>query len=184
MTGGRTGKVLAVARSPRHTFSKRAEMFVSLVAGVGVEGDAHAGATVKHRSRAAKTPDAPNLRQVHLVHAELFEELAARGFRVQPGELGENITTAGLDLLSLPAGTRLHIGQSAVIELTGLRNPCSQLDKFMPGLMRAVLDRDAAGNLVRKSGVMGIVVADGQTGPGDDIAAELPGGLHRPLQPV
>ncbi len=178
------GVVIAVARSPHHTFSKRAEMFIRLRTGLGVEGDAHMGETVRHRHHRAKDPAAPNLRQVHLIHSELFAELAGKGFRIHPGDFGENITTEGLDLLLLPQGTRLRIGDSAIIELTGLRNPCSQIDRFRPGLMKAVLGRDAAGNLVRKSGVMAIVVAGGQVAPGDPIEVVLPGGPCRPLEPV
>jgi MOSC domain-containing protein YiiM len=157
---------------------------IRLVAGVGVEGDAHLGETVKHRSRVRKDPLAPNLRQVHLLHEELFAELRQRGFDVSPGAIGENVTTRGIDLLALPTGTRLRLGVDAVVELTGLRNPCSQLDDFQPGLMGAVLARDVAGRLVRKSGVMAIVLAGGDVRPGDTIAAELPNGEPRPLEPV
>jgi len=176
--------VLAVAMSADHTFSKRGRERVRLLAGLGVEGDAHAGATVRHRSRVARDPSRPNLRQVHLVHAELFEELAAKGFTVGPGEIGENITTRGLDLLALPAGARLHIGDAAVIEITGLRNPCVQLDRFQPGLMQATLGRDADGGLIRKAGIMGIVIAGGDVGAGDAIRVVLPDGRPRPLAPV
>ena len=136
------------------------------------------------RSRVRKDPTQPNLRQVHLIHAELFDELRAKGFVVAPGELGENITTSGLDLLALPAGTRLYLGASAVVEITGLRNPCIQLDQFQQGLMAATLERDAQGNLVRKAGIMGIVLSEGDIRPGDTIRVEMPAGPHRPLQPV
>src|SRR3954467_13872594 len=151
------GTVVAVAASPTHTMSKPTAGSIRLLAGLGVEGDAHEGETVKHRSRVAADPTQPNLRQVHLIHAELLDELHERGFAVEPGEMGENITTQSVDLLDLSRGTLLRLGQEAMIEVTGLRNPCKQLDRFQPGLMRAVLDRDAAGLLVRKSGVMGIV---------------------------
>ncbi|MGE5596366.1 MAG: MOSC domain-containing protein, partial [Hyphomicrobiales bacterium] len=151
--------VTAVSVSATHTFTKAAAQSIRLVEGLGVEGDAHAGATVRHRSRVQRDPAQPNLRQVHLIHAELHDELRERGFEVGPGAMGENITTRGLDLLALPAGTRLRIGDSAVVQVTGLRNPCAQLDGLQPGLMAAVLDRDAHGNLVRKAGVMGIVVS-------------------------
>ena len=161
--------VVAVSASPHHTFSKRVALSIRLVAGLGVAGDAHLGETVKHRSRVRKDPTAPNLRQVHLVHEELFAELAARGFAVTPGAIGENVTTRGLDLLALPTGTRLRLGADAVVEVTGLRNPCGQLDDFRPGLMAAVLDRDAEGRLVRKSGVMAIVLAGGDVRAGDAI---------------
>ena len=166
--------VEAVSRSPRHNFSKRAELWIKLVAGHGVEGDAHAGVTVKHRSRVARDPLQPNLRQVHLMHAELFDELRAMGFNVGAGELGENITTRGIDLLSLPRGTRLKIGRNAVVELTGLRNPCVQIDRFQSGLLAAVVGRDASGHLIRKTGVMGIVMESGDVQVGDAIAVEIP----------
>ncbi|MBL8708445.1 MAG: MOSC domain-containing protein [Rhodospirillaceae bacterium] len=142
------------------------------------------GETVQHRSRVAKDPSQPNLRQVHLIHAELFDELGAKGFTVQPGEMGENITTRGLDLLSLPDATRLRLGAEAVVELTGLRNPCVQIDRFQKGLMQATLDRDPAGNLVRKAGVMAVVVTGGDVRPGDAIVVILPEGPHRALAPV
>ena len=177
-------RVLAVHRSGSHAFSKHEEEAVTLLAGLGVEGDAHAGTTVKHRSRVARDPGAPNLRQVHLLQAELFDELVERGFAVFPGELGENVTTRGIDLLALPAGTRLRLGADAEVELTGLRNPCSQIDRFQRGLMAAVLDRDAAGALVRKAGVMAVVRQGGVVRPGDHIRAQLPMGVHQPLQPV
>jgi MOSC domain-containing protein YiiM len=176
--------VTAVSRSARHTFSKPTMLTIRLVAGLGVEGDAHLGETVKHRSRVRKDPLAPNLRQVHLLHEELFAELRGHGFDVAPGAIGENVTTRGIDLLALPAGTRLRLGADAVVEITGLRNPCSQLDDFQPGLMAAVLGRDTAGRLVRKSGVMSIVLAGGDVRPGDVIAVELPAGVSRPLEPV
>lgn len=175
--------VLAVHLSPTHSFSKTPARSIRLIAGLGVEGDAHAGEKVKHRSRVARDPAQPNLRQVHLIHAELLDELNARGFTVQPGDLGENITTRGLDLLALPTGTRLVIGD-AVIALTGLRNPCAQLDRFQPGLMQAVLGRDAAGNLIRKAGVMGVVLMGGEVQAGDRIQVRMPDGAHRALQPV
>lgn len=174
----------AVHASALHSFSKFTEASIRLTAGLGVEGDAHAGATVQHRSRVAKTPGAPNLRQVHLLQAELFDELMAAGFAVWPGDLGENITTRGLDLLALPTGTRLHLGADAVVELTGLRNPCSQLDRFQSGLMAATLARDAQGGLVRKAGVMAIVLEGGEVRAGDLIRIERPAGAPRRLEPV
>jgi MOSC domain-containing protein YiiM len=178
------GVVTAVSRSTGHSFSKPTCASVRLLAGLGVEGDAHAGETVKHRSRVARDPAAPNLRQVHLIHAELHDELAGAGFLLAAGEMGENVTTRGIDLLGLPTGARLHLGGRAVVEVTGLRNPCSQLDRFQQGLMQAVLDRDAAGALVRKAGVMGVVIAGGDVRPGDPVRVELPDGPHHPLQPV
>jgi MOSC domain-containing protein YiiM len=176
-----TGRVVAVSNSTAHTFSKDRRGEIRLLAGLGVEGDAHAGTTVKHRSRVARDPHQPNLRQVHLIHAELHDELRGRGFDVAAGQMGENITTAGVDLLGLPVGTRLRLGGEAIVEITGLRNPCAQLDDFRPGLMAAVLDRDEAGNLVRKSGIMGIVIAGGAVKPDDAIAVELPPPPHQPL---
>ena len=176
--------VAAVSRSKTHTFSKPNQKTIQLVAGLGVEDDAHSGITVKHRSRVAKDPTQPNLRQIHLIHAELHDELRAAGFTVSPGQMGENVTTCGLDLLGLPTGTRLHIGPSAVVEVTGLRNPCIQLDGFQPGLMSAVLGRDEPGNLIRKAGVMGIILESGEVKAGDTIRVELPDEPHRPLVPV
>ncbi len=176
--------VLAVSRDAKHRFSKQPCDAIRLISGLGVEGDAHSGTTVQHRSRVARDPTQPNLRQVHLVHAELFDALRAAGFAVAPGQLGENVTTQGLDLLALPPGTRVLLGNDAVVELTGLRNPCVQLNRFQPGLMAAVLDRDAAGDLVRKAGVMGIVLTGGSVRPGDAIRVVFPDPPHRKLLPV
>ncbi|MGJ7512522.1 MOSC domain-containing protein [Variovorax sp. GT1P44] len=180
----RTPYVLAVSRSRSHTFSKEGTSSIRLLEGLGAEGDAHSGETVKHRSRVARNPLQPNLRQVHLVQAELFDELASLGFNISPGEIGENIATKGLDLLALPAGTELEIGSTAVVRLTGLRNPCKQLDAFRKGLKQAVLGSAADGALVRKAGVMGIVLVTGEVAPEDSIAVRLPGGPHRALQSV
>jgi MOSC domain-containing protein YiiM len=176
--------VTSVSRSGRHTLSKPSEGSIRLLAGLGVEGDAHAGDKVKHRSRVARDPSQPNLRQVHLIHAELHDELGAAGFAVAAGQMGENVTTRGVDLLGLPTGARLRLGGEAVVEVTGLRNPCAQLDKVQPGLMAATLDRDADGKLIRKAGVMGIVLRGGEVRPGDPIEVELPPAPHRPLEPV
>lgn len=178
------GTVVAVARSATHTLSKPQEPGIRLLAGLGVEGDAHLGETVKHRSRVARDPTQPNLRQVHLIHAELFEELRAAGFDIAAGQMGENITTSGLDLLGLPEGAHLRLGRAAIIKVTGLRNPCAQLDRIQPGLMKATLDRDADGNLIRKAGIMGVVVAGGDIRPGDPITVALPLPPHRPLVPA
>jgi len=167
-----TGTVIAVSRSPGHTMTKPNQDSIRLLVGLGVEGDAHMGTTV------------PNLRQVHLIHAELIDELEAAGFRLAPGVMGENVTTRGVDLLGLPTATRLRLGADAVVEVTGLRNPCYQLDGLQPGLMKATLDRDADGNLIRKAGVMAIVLAAGDIKPGDAIAVELPAEPHRKLEPV
>jgi MOSC domain-containing protein YiiM len=179
-----SGIVTAVSRSAKHTFSKTNQEKIFLQAGLGVEGDAHLGETVKHRSRVAADPSQPNLRQVHLIHAELHDELQAAGFTVSAGQMGENITTRGIDLLNLPTGTRLSLGDTAVVELTGLRNPCIQLDQLQPGLMAAVLGRDADGKLIRKAGVMGIVIESGEIRPGDLIRIELPPEPHQPLDRV
>jgi MOSC domain-containing protein YiiM len=176
--------VTAVSCSPTHSFSKPNQDCIRLLAGLGVEGDAHLGTKVKHRSRVKKDPSQPNLRQVHLIHAELHDELKASGFDVSAGDLGENVTTRGIDLLSLPAGARLLIGAAAVIEVTGLRNPCVQIDRFRKGLMKAVLGKDDHGNLVRKSGIMGVVLEGGEVKPGDAIRVELPPVPHQPLAVV
>jgi MOSC domain-containing protein YiiM len=173
--------VTSVSRAQRHVFTKPAQPCIRLLAGLGVEGDAHMGATVKHRWVAKKTPQAPNLCQVHLIHAELHEALCARGFDVGPGVMGENVTTRGLDILSLPRGTRLHLGATAIVEVTGLREPCHQLDKCRPGLMEAVLERRANGELIRKCGIMSIVIAGGEVRPGDPILVDLPPEPHEAL---
>src|SRR3979490_3071627 len=176
--------VVAVCLNGEHRFSKTVTPSITLLTGLGVEGDAHAGVTVKHRSRVAKDPTQPNLRQVHLMHEELFDEVRAKGFTVTPGELGENITTSGIDLLALPTGTRLHLGESAVVEITGLRNPCIQIEKFQKGLMAATLEDDADGNLIRTAGIMSMVILEGAVRPGDAIRVEMPAEPHRPLLPV
>jgi len=163
------GSVLAVSLCHGHHFSKTPSLSIRLLTGFGVAGDAHMGETVKHRSRVRKDPTQPNLRQVHLMHAELFDDLRGQGFDIQPGDLGENVTTSGIDLLALPAGTRLHLGASAAVEVTGLRNPCVQIDTFQNGLLAATLDKDDAGNLIRKAGIMSIVLADGDVRPGDAV---------------
>ncbi|MGC0422678.1 MOSC domain-containing protein [Embleya sp. AB8] len=178
------GTVTAVGRSAEHGFTKPNVPDIRLLAGLGVEGDAHLGVTVQHRSRVAVDPTQPNLRQVHLIHAELHEELAAGGFTVAAGELGENVTTRGIDLLDLPTGTRLHLGPDAVVEVTGLRNPCPQINTFQPGLLKALVGRDEAGNIVRKAGVMAIVLTGGEVRAGDPIRVELPAPPHRALERV
>lgn len=179
-----TGSVKAVCRSPIHTFSKPVAERIVLVEGLGVEGDAHAGKTIKHRSRVRQDPSQPNLRQVHLIHSELHDELRAQGFEVAPGQMGENVTTTGVDLLALPEGARLHLGENAVVEVKGLRNPCRQLDGIKKGLMLATIGRDDDGNPVFKTGVMGVVVAGGEIRPGDPIRVELPPQPHVSLGPV
>lgn len=175
------GRVVAVARDGAHRFSKQVTDAVEVVAGLGIAGDAHQGVTVKHRSRARVDPDAPNLRQVHLIHAELLDELRGRGFPVAPGELGENVTTVGIDLLGLPKGARLLVGDAVVLEVTGLRNPCSQIERFRPGLLAAVIDRGPAGEVIRKAGVMAVAVAGGTMRAGDAVRVELPPEPHRAL---
>ena len=176
-------KVISVSRGTQHNFSKAVASSITLIAGEGVEGDAHRGVTVKHRSRVNKDPTQPNLRQVHLIHNELIEMLKQRGFDVAPGVMGENITTSGLNILSLPVGTRLALGE-AEIEITGLRNPCGQLDNYQRGLTAAVLDRDADGNLMRLAGIMAVVVRGGVVKMGDAILVKLPVEPYRALEPV
>lgn len=179
-----TATVAWVGRDAHHHFSKRAALSIRLIAGEGVEGDAHRGVTVQHRSRVAADPTQPNLRQIHLIQGELFEDLTARGFAVQPGDLGENVTTRGIDLLALPTGARLAIGPTVVIELTGLRNPCGQIEAFQKGLLAAVLDRAPDGALIRKAGVMGIIVTGGDISAGDTLTVTLPAEPHQPLERV
>ena len=175
--------ILAVHASPTHSFSKSPQSHIHLLAGLGIAGDAHLGTTVQHRSRIAQDPTQPNLRQV-LIACELFTELAPQGFAVTPGELGENITTSGLDLLTLPRGTLLHLGPEALIEMTGLRNPCAQIDAFQPGLLAAVLPRTPDGILLRRAGVMSVVLHSGTVRPGDPIRITLPPLPHLPLERV
>ena len=180
----KSGSVVAVASSGTHTFTKPLAEAIRLVKGLGVEGDAHLGETVKHRSRVRIDPTQPNLRQVHLIHEELFDEMAQRGHALAPGLIGENITSRGIDLLGLPLGTILEIGPSAKIEVTGLRNPCKQLNEFSAGLTQDLLDKDADGLLIRKAGIMGIVAEGGEVKPGDQIAVLLPPGPHVRLEKV
>ena len=177
-------QVAAVHRKISHEFSKTTVTSIELVAGHGVRDDAHFGVTVKHRSRVAKDPTQPNLRQVHLLHEELFDEVAGLGLQVSPGQMGENITTRGLDLLSLGAGTRLKIGATAVVEITGLRNPCSQIENFQSGLLAAVLGRSADGSLRRKAGVMAIVLQGGWVQADDAIDILYAPIEHTALLPV
>ncbi|MDN4613069.1 MOSC domain-containing protein [Leifsonia sp. F6_8S_P_1B] len=176
-----SARVVSVSRDDEHRFSKPREDEITLVEGLGVEGDAHFGATVQHLSRVRRDPSQPNLRQVHLIHRELFAEVTVD---VAPGELGENITTEGLDLLALPRGTRLHVGAEAVVELTGLRNPCVQIDRFRPGLLKQVVGVDQEGDVVRKAGAMAVVLSGGVVRPGDAIEVRLPSGPLEALAPV
>lgn len=176
--------VISLALSPGHHFSKEPQPSIRLLKGLGVEGDAHMGETVKHRSRVKIDPNQPNLRQVHLLAEETLIELQAKGFRVGPGTIGENVLTRGLDLLSLPTATRLALGRDAVVEVTGLRNPCAQLDAYQRGLIAAVLDRDEQGELVRKAGIMAVVVSGGAVSVGDPITVTLPSLPHRKLERV
>ncbi|MCW2782029.1 MAG: hypothetical protein JWR35_2478 [Marmoricola sp.] len=184
MTARVIPRVTAVSSDGEHRFSKPTTSGISLLAGLGVAGDAHLGVTVQHLSRVRRDPTQPNLRQVHLMHAELHDELRALGYAVDAGQLGENITTRDLDLLGLPRGAVLRIGDEAVVEITGLRNPCAQIEAFRPGLLKEVVHRDEADNLVRKAGVMGVVRAGGQVRPGDRIEVTLPDGRSLPLEPV
>jgi MOSC domain-containing protein YiiM len=176
--------VAAVSASADHGPPKANRDRIALLAGLGVEGDAHVGETVQHLSRIARDPTQPNLRQVHLIHAELHDELRQAGFDVAPGQMGENVTTRGVDLLGLPTGTKLRLGETATVEVTGLRNPCKQLEGIQPGLMAATLDRDQDGQVIRKAGIMGIVLTGGEVRPGDAVQVELPPEPHRPLEPV
>jgi len=176
--------VAAVCRDDQHQFSKAAVEQIVLLAGLGVQGDAHLGVTVQHRSRVAADPSQPNLRQVHLIHAELFAEVGEHGYDVAPGDLGENITTRGIDLLSLPRGTRLRLGAEAVVEVTGLRNPCQQINIFQSGLLKEVLTKDTAGDLIRKAGIMSVVIVGGVVQPEDLIVVQLPEPPHHPLERV
>ena len=179
-----TATVTAVHLSPTHTMSKPTVPSIDLIEGIGVDGDAHGGEKVKHRSRVRRDPTTPNLRQVHLIHAELHDELREHGYDLAPGEMGENVTTRDIDLLALPTGTRLRLGGDAMIEVTGLRNPCDQLNGIQPGLMQAVLDRDEDGNLIRKAGIMATVITGGTVTPGDAIEVQLPAEPHLSLDPV
>ena len=179
-----TATVITVSGAPGHRFSKPVQGSIRLLKGLGVDRDAHCGETVKHRSRVAVDPNQPNLRQVHLLHAELLDELNAAGFDVAPGQMGENVLTRGIDLLGLPQGARLRLGADALVEITGLRNPCAQIEAFRPGLLAAVLGRDAQGRVVRKAGIMGIVLEGGEIRPGDAITVTLPAQPHRALERV
>jgi len=181
---GAAAAVIAVSRNDTHAVSKLVCDAITLLPGLGVEGDTHAGETVQHRSRVARDPTQPNLRQVHLIHSELHDELRDAGFHVGPGQMGENVTTRGVDLLALPVGTRLRLGDHALVEITGLRNPCKQLEGIQAGLMVATLDRDEDGELVRKAGVMAVVLEGGVVRPGDPVAVELPAAPHQALEPV
>lgn len=175
-------KVIAVSRSEKHIFSKENTESINLIYDFGVEGDAHAGKTVKHTYLAKKDPARKNIRQIHLIQTELLSELRSKGFSVCPGQLGENITTQGIDLLNLPTGSKLHIGKEAVVELTALRNPCIQIENFQKGMLKEVVGRDPQGKLIRKAGVMGIVTIGGYVKPNDIINIELPDLPHSNLE--
>lgn len=194
-------EVIAVCRDGLHRFSKAPVDRITLIEGLGVEGDAHAGTRVQHRSRVRRNPDQPNLRQVHLLHREPFDDARDQGYVLSPGDLGENILTEGLDILSLPEGTVLEIGDTAVVRLTGLRNPCRQINDFRPGLLKVVLAREngtprdepapstaspqaQSTPLIRKAGVMSVVQRGGSVSAGDPITVKLPPAPHHPLAPV
>jgi len=176
--------VIATCRSGEHRFSKTPREAITLIADIGVEGDAHSGALVKHRSRVRRNPLQPNLRQVHLIASELFDEVAEAGFTVRPGDMGENVTTEGIDLIRLPKGTRLWLGDEAAVEITGLRNPCAQIDGFQEGLLAQMVSKDEAGTIIRKAGVMSIVIRGGVVRPGDAIRVTLPPEPHVALERV
>lgn len=177
-------KIIALSKLSTHRLNKDNYNSLQLLKGLGVEGDAHCGKTVKHRSRVKQDPTQPNLRQVHFMHAELFDELKEKGFQVSSGQMGENVTTRGIDLLGLPVGAKLHLGENAIVEITGLRNPCAQLEGIQKGLMEAVLDRDKNGELIRKAGIMGIVLEGGEININDEIKVEMPKGEFRKLEKV
>lgn len=177
-------RVIAVARDADHNFSKQTVPEIEIVAGLGVRGDAHSGVTVKHRSRIKDDPSQPNLRQVHLIHGELFDEVGTLGYRIKAGDLGENITTREIDLLGLPRGAVLAIGDTVRLQVTGLRSPCVQIDSFQRGLLGAVLEKRANGVVIRKSGIMAIGLCGGRVRPGDAIAVELPAPPFLPLERV
>jgi MOSC domain-containing protein YiiM len=176
--------VIAVHQSSSHEFSKQSVDSIELIAGIGVVGDVHAGAQVKHRSRVAADPTQPNLRQVHLIHSELFDLVAQRGYGVDPGDLGENITTSGLDLLGLPVGTTLAIGADVILAMTGLRNPCVQIDGFQDGLLSELVQRADDGSVVRLGGAMSVVVRGGTIRAGDAIQVGLPAEPHHAMERV
>ena len=178
------GLVLAVAARDGHGLGKTPCWAIKLVAGEGVEGDAHRGVTVKHRSRVAKDPSQPSLRQVHLIHAELLDELASKGFEVTAGQLGENILTHRIDLLALPAGTHMVFPSGAQLKITGLRNPCHQINGHTPGLMDALLDKADDGSLIRKGGVMAVVLEGGLVSVNDDVKIVFPSEPWQSLKPV
>jgi len=175
--------VIAVCCDSKHNLIKPTRDHIILVAGFGVQGDAHYGETVQHLYDKRRNPDAPNLRQVHLIHTEFFDELSEKGFTVKPGQMGENITTRGIDLLGLSRGTKLHIGE-AVIEITGLRNPCSKLNKIQEGLLPASLGQWDDGTMLAKTGVMAIILKGGKVRPKDLIKVETPDSPHIRLTPV
>lgn len=177
-------RVVSLSKDDGHKFSKVVHDSIRLLEGLGVEGDAHCGTTVKHQSRVQADPTHPNLRQVHLIHLELIQELRNSGFKVGPGIMGENILTEGIDILSLPKNTILNIGTDASIKVTGLRNPCAQLGDYQKGLTSAVLDKDESGALIRKSGIMAIVLKGGIVKKDDLISIELPPEPHQKLEPV
>ena len=178
-----TGTVVGVHRRSAHAFSKQPVADIELVSGHGVRDDAHFGVTIQHLSRVAKDPAQPNLRQVHLLQAELLDELTTRGFAIDAGQLGENITTRGVDLLGLSSGSLIHIGDTVVVRVTGLRNPCAQIDAFHAGLLQAVLDRAPDGRLIRRAGIMGVVETGGVVRAGDPLIVS-PCTPHLPLQVV
>ncbi|PIU07736.1 MAG: MOSC domain-containing protein [Methylobacterium sp. CG08_land_8_20_14_0_20_71_15] len=179
-----SGRVVAVSKDAEHRFSKRSTPELNVIAGLGIEGDAHQGTTVQHRSRVAVNPSQPNLRQVHLIPIETLDELRRKGFAVGPADLGENVTTESIDLSALPRGSLLKIGATVVLEITGLRNPCVQIEQFLPGLLKAVVDKGSNGDVILKAGIMTVVREGGAIRPGDPISVELPPMPHLPLERV
>jgi hypothetical protein len=165
------GYVHSVSASPRHGFSKLVRESITLIKGHGVDGDAHAGAFVKHRYLARWRPRMANERQVHLINQALFEELFSEGFNVQPGNLGENVTTRGIDLLRLPLGTMLALGPTAAVELRGLRTPCVLVDRFRKGLLKALVRKGEQPRF--RAGVMGVVREGGILFPGNPVKVTI-----------
>jgi MOSC domain-containing protein YiiM len=172
--------VVAVHRKEEYGVFKEIQESVHLVKGFGVQGDAHMGTLVQHRYNKKQNPNQPNLRQVHLIQAELFDDLKELGLIVKPGEMGENITTRNIDIINLPLDTKLHLGDSAILQLTGLREPCGQLNTVQKGLKNAVLDESGKSRV----GVMSVVLRGGAVKADDLIRVELPSEPHQDLQPV
>ena len=181
MRGTERASVVAVSKDEYHRFSKVPCTQITLIKGVGVRGDTHSGVTVQHLFAVEQDPRQPNLRQVHLLQQEFLDQARDQGYELTPGDLGENILTDDLDLVGLWQDTLLHIGSQAVVRVSGLRNPCAQIDSFRPGLLQVAVRRDLKGDVVRKAGIMGVVTTGGVVHPGDEIEVEWPAQPHRRL---